>query len=102
MITSAARPIWAEPDETVYVVPSTVKVPLVRESMYPCESFPVTVKVRVPDAVPFLVGVTPTVLKVPWVLVMVMVWPAVMLTAEYWPPGPPGPPPWLGIPEKGR
>jgi hypothetical protein len=44
--------ISAEPDEIVYVVPSITTVPLM-ESVSPAVSLPVTVKVIVPEAVPF-------------------------------------------------
>ena len=44
----------------MYVVPSTMIVPLVRDSVYPLASLPVTVNVRVLEAVPFLLGVAYT------------------------------------------
>ena len=53
----AKGPISADPEETVYVVPSTTMVPLVRDSVYPLASLPVTVNVSVAEAVPFLLGV---------------------------------------------
>jgi len=46
--------ICADPDDIVYVVPAMLRLPLVIEKVYPCESFPVTVKVRVPEVVPLV------------------------------------------------
>lgn len=46
--------IWADPDDTVYVVPAIVRLPLAIDRVYPCESFPVTLKVKAPDAVPLV------------------------------------------------
>jgi len=69
-IVSAKGPICAVPEEMVYVVPPTTMLPLVIERVYPCESFEVTVKVIVPEAVPLFVGV-PTSKYEPWELVTV-------------------------------
>jgi hypothetical protein len=66
--------IWADPDETVYVFPFTAMLPLLSESVYPSARLPVTVKVRVPEAVPFSLG-SPTTWYTPCVLVSAMVWP---------------------------
>lgn len=90
-MTSAEGPVCAVPDETVYVVPPTTMLPLVIESVYPCDSLEVTVRVTVPDAVPFSLGV-PTVKNEPCVLVMVIVCPTDRLTAPDMPKGPPGGP----------
>lgn len=91
VIWSANVPICAEPEETVYVAPLTVRLPLVSESVYPCESFAVAVKVSVPEAVPLLLGV-PITKYFPCVLVIVMVCPTARLTElcglRYLPPGP--------------
>jgi len=57
---AALGPVCAVPDETVYVVPPTTRLPLVIESVYPPVSLEVTVKVIVPDAVPLLLGVPMT------------------------------------------
>ena len=59
-MTSAEGPVCAVPDEIVYVVPPTTMLPLVIESVYPADSFDVTVKVTVPDAVPLLLDVPTT------------------------------------------
>ena len=57
-----------------YVVPLTLRLPLVMERLYPPANLPVTVKVTVPDAVPFS-DLSPTTVKWPCVLVMVMTCP---------------------------
>ena len=57
---SALGPVCAVPDEMVYVVPPTTRVPLLIESVYPSVSLAVTVNVMVPDAVPLLLGVPMT------------------------------------------
>ena len=59
-IASARGPVCAEPDEMVYVVPPTTMLPLVMDRVYPSDSFEVTVKVTLPDAVPLLLGVPTT------------------------------------------
>jgi hypothetical protein len=56
-----------------------VRLPLVSDRVYPSESFPVTVKVRVPEAVPLVLGL-PTTKYSPEVLVTVMVCPTERLT----------------------
>jgi hypothetical protein len=78
-IIAPVRSIWADPDDIVYVVPAMVRLPLVSDRVYPCESFPVTVKVRVPEAVPLVLELL-MVLYSPDVLVTVMVCPTVRLT----------------------
>ncbi len=59
-IVVAPRFIWADPDEILYVVPATVRLPPLSDRVYPCVSSPVTVKVTVPEAVPFVLEL-PTV-----------------------------------------
>jgi len=59
-ITLAKGPVCAVPDEMVYVVPPTTTLPLVMERVYPSDSFEVTVKVKVPDAVPLFSRVPTT------------------------------------------
>src|SRR5580704_10139908 len=59
-----------------YVVPLTLKFPAVMERVYPLANLPVTLKVTVPDAVPFS-DLSPTTLKWPCVLVMLMTCPTV-------------------------
>ncbi len=71
--------IWADPDDIVYVVLVMLRLPLVIDSVYPCESFPVTVKVRVPEAVPLVLELS-TVVYSPEVLVTVMVCPTEKFT----------------------
>jgi hypothetical protein len=78
-IVAPVGPIWADPDDIVYVVPAMVRLPLVSDRVYPSESFPVTVKVMVPEAVPLVLEV-PMVRYSPEVLVTVIVCPAVRLT----------------------
>ena len=78
-MVAAPRPIWAVPDETVYVVPATVRLPLLIESVYPAASLPVTVNVSVPEAVPLVLGV-PETKYLPAVLVIVNVCPTDTLT----------------------
>jgi hypothetical protein len=60
-------------------VAATVTLPLVNERVYPSVRFPVTVKVRVPEAVPFSLGV-PTTKYLPSVLVIVIICPTETLT----------------------
>src|ERR1700733_7833271 len=59
-----------------YVVPLTLKFPAVMERVFPLANLPVTVKVTMPDAVPFS-DLSPTTLKWPDVLVMLMTCPTV-------------------------
>lgn len=74
----AAGSVCADPDEMVYVVPSTTTLPWVIESVYPDASLPVTVKVTLPDAVPVSLA-SPTTKYLPCVLVTVIVCPTVRL-----------------------
>jgi hypothetical protein len=64
---------------TVYAVEPIVTLPLVSESVQPAVSLPVTVKVKVPEAVPLSLGV-PTRKYLPRVLVIVIACPTEMFT----------------------
>jgi hypothetical protein len=99
--------ISAEPDEIVYVVAPMTTLPLI-ESVYPSVRFPVTVKTREPDAVPFSLAF-PIMAYRPAVLVRVIVCPTEMSALPCgwpnplppcWVPPIPGPPPWEGGPPR--